>query len=93
LRRTTTDQLTALFEPKVQESLKEVGATKHYTDLVNAYNAIPTTRKINPDLNAYVTEMAIDGMFKLIAEEELKIRENPAERTTAIMRRVFGSVE
>jgi hypothetical protein len=93
LRRTTTEQLTVLFEPKVQESLNEVGATRHYTDLVNAYNAIPTTRKINPDLNAYVTEMAIDGLFKLIALEELKIRENPAERTTAIMRRVFGSVE
>lgn len=93
LRRTTTDQLTTLFQPKVQESLNDVGATKHYTDLVNAYNAIPTTRKINPDLNAYVTAMAIEGLFKVIAEEELKIRQNPAERTTAIMRRVFGSVD
>lgn len=93
LQRTTSAQLTELFQPKVQESLNQVGATRHYTDLVNAYNAIPTTRKINPDLNAYVTEMAINGLFKLIAEEELKIRENPAERTTAIMRRVFGSID
>lgn len=93
LQRTTSGQLTELFQPKVQESLNQVGATRHYTDLVNAYNAIPTTRKINPDLNAYVTEMAINGLFKLIAEEELKIRENPAERTTAIMRRVFGSID
>lgn len=93
LRRTTSGELTQLFEPKVQESLNEVGATRHYTDLVNAYNAIPLTRKINPDLNAYVTEMAISGLFKLIAVEELKIRENPAERTTAIMRRVFDSVK
>ncbi|WP_209332302.1 DUF4197 domain-containing protein [Lunatimonas salinarum] len=93
LRRTTSAQLTELFQPKVQESLNQVGATRHYTDLVNAYNAIPTTRKINPDLNAYVTEMAIDGLFKLIAEEEQKIRANPAERTTAIMRRVFSAVD
>lgn len=93
LRRTTSAQLTELFQPKIQESLNQVGATRHYTDLVTAYNAIPTTRKINPDLNAYVTEMAIDGLFTLIAEEEKKIRENPAERTTAIMRRVFGSVD
>lgn len=93
LRRTTSDQLTQLFRPKVQESLDQVGATRHYTDLVNAYNAIPTTRNVNPDLNAYVTEMAIDGLFKLVAEEERKIRENPAERTTAIMRRVFASVD
>jgi hypothetical protein len=93
LQRTTSAQLTELFQPKVQESLNQVGATRHYADLVNAYNAIPTTRKINPDLNAYVTEMAIDGLFKLVAEEELKIRQNPAERTTAIMRRVFASVD
>ncbi|MFC4872287.1 DUF4197 domain-containing protein [Negadavirga shengliensis] len=91
LKRTTSHQLTELFQPRIQQSLNQVGATKHYSDLVNAYNAIPTTRKIDPDLNSYVTEMAIDGLFKLIALEELKIRENPAERTTAIMRRVFAA--
>lgn len=91
LRRTTTADLTALFQPRVQESLNQVGATRHYTDLVNAYNAIPTTKKLNPDLNAYVTEKALDGLFKLVAEEEKKIRENPLERTTVLMRRVFAA--
>lgn len=91
LRRTTTADLTALFQPRVQESLNQVGATRHYTDLVNAYNAIPTTKKLNPDLNAYVTERALDGLFKLVAEEEKKIRENPLERTTVLMRRVFAA--
>ncbi|MEX2513881.1 MAG: DUF4197 domain-containing protein [Cyclobacteriaceae bacterium] len=91
LRKTTSERLTELFKPKIQESLDKVGATKHYSDLVNAYNALPTTQKINPDLNAYVTERAINGLFELIAIEELKIRENPAERTTAIMRRVFAA--
>lgn len=90
LKKTTSESLTELFQPKIQASLDQVGATKNYSDLVNAYNALPTTQKINPDLNAYVTEMAIDGLFQLIALEELKIRENPAERTTAIMRRVFA---
>nr|MBI1232332.1 DUF4197 family protein [Cytophagales bacterium] len=93
LRRTTTSELTSLFQPEIQKSLNEVGATKHYADLVNAYNSLPGTRDINPDLNAYVTSMAINGLFTLIAEEERKIRENPAERTTAIMRRVFGSID
>jgi len=93
LRRTTANELTSLFQPEIQKSLNEVGATKHYADLVNAYNSLPGTRDINPDLNAYVTSMALDGLFTLIAEEELKIRENPAERTTAIMRRVFGSID
>lgn len=91
LKRTTTDQLTTLFQPKVQESLNQVGATRYYSDLVKAYNAIPSTKKLNPDLNAYVTEKALEGLFKLIAEEEKNIRENPLERTTTLMRRVFAA--
>ncbi|MEX0881908.1 MAG: DUF4197 domain-containing protein [Cyclobacteriaceae bacterium] len=91
LKKTTSERLTELFSPKIQESLDQVGATKHYSDLVNAYNTLPTSKKIDPDLNAYVTEKAINGLFELIAIEELKIRENPAERTTAIMRRVFAA--
>lgn len=91
LRNTTSQELTALFQPKVQESLNQVGATRYYTDLVKAYNAIPTTKKLNPDLNAYVTEKALDGLFLLIAEEEKSIRENPLERTTALMKRVFAA--
>ncbi|KEO73085.1 DUF4197 domain-containing protein [Anditalea andensis] len=91
LRRTTSDQLTALFMPRVQESLEKVGATRYYSDLVRAYNALPTTsRKVDPDLNQYVTDRAIDGLFTLVAEEERNIRENPLQRTSALMRRVFA---
>ena len=91
LRRTTSDQLTTLFQPRIQESLIQVGATRYYTDLVKAYNAIPSTTNLNPDLNAYVTEKALDGLFRLIAEEEKNIRENPLERTTTLMKRVFAA--
>jgi len=92
LRRTTSSELTTLFLPRIQESLQQVGATKHYSDLVRAYNAIPTTtRKIDPDLNQYVTDMALDGLFTLVAEEEKNIRENPLQRTSALMRRVFAA--
>ncbi|MCH7409562.1 DUF4197 domain-containing protein [Belliella sp. DSM 111904] len=92
LRRTTENQLIDLFQPRIQESLNEVGATKYYGDIASTYNAIPlTNRKIDPDLNTYVTDRAIDGLFKLIAEEELNIRKDPVSRTTALMRRVFGT--
>lgn len=91
LKRTTTNELTKLFMPRVQESLNEVGATRHYGDLAKAYNSIPTTKNITEDLNAYVTEKALEGLFILIAEEEKKIRENPLERTTALMKRVFAA--
>lgn len=91
LRRTTNAQLVELFKPKIQASLDEVGATKYYGDLANSYNKIPLTRqKIEPDLNAYVTQKAIDGLFVLIAEEEKNIRQNPAGRTTDLMKKVFA---
>ncbi|WP_339923249.1 DUF4197 domain-containing protein [uncultured Cyclobacterium sp.] len=92
LQRTTTEKLTALFQPHVQESLDQVGATRYYGDLVGRYNSFPTTsRKLDPDLNAYVTQMAIQGLFQLVAQEEKAIRENPAERTTALLKRVFSA--
>ncbi len=69
-----------------------MGATRHYTELVNAYNAFPTTsNKLDPDINSYVTHMAIKGLFELVAKEEKAIRENPAQRTTALLRRVFAA--
>ncbi|SHN01470.1 Protein of unknown function [Cyclobacterium lianum] len=92
LQRTSTDKLKVLFAPHVQEALDQVGATRYYGDLVNGYNSLPTTsRKLDPNLNAYVTDKAISGLFELIAREEKAIRENPAERTTALLRRVFAA--
>lgn len=91
LKRTTNAQLVELFKPKIQASLDEVGATKYYGDLADSYNKIPLTRqKVNPDLNAYVTQKAIDGLFVLIAEEEKNIRRNPTGRTSDLMKKVFA---
>jgi hypothetical protein len=91
LKRTTNAQLVELFKPKIQASLDEVGATKYYGDLANSYNKIPLTKqKVNPDLNAYVTQKAIDGLFVLIAEEEKNIRANPLGRTSDLMKKVFA---
>ncbi len=92
LRRSTETELVALFQPHIQEALNQVGATKYYGDIASTYNAVPlTNRKIDPDLNAYVTDRAIDGLFTLVREEEIKIRKNPVERTTALMKRVFAA--
>lgn len=92
LRRSTESQLVTLFQPRIQESLDEVGATRFYGDIANSYNSLPlVNRRIDPDLNAYVTERAIDGLFQLIAIEEKNIRENPLDRTSALMRRVFSA--
>ncbi|MBU1373889.1 MAG: DUF4197 domain-containing protein [Bacteroidetes bacterium] len=89
----TTDSLSKVFDPIVEKSIEKVGATKYYSNVVDRYNKIPFVNKINPDLKAYVTQKAIDGLFKEIAQEELKIRENSAFRTTELMQKVFSSVK
>ncbi|GIL24213.1 MAG: hypothetical protein BroJett042_27260 [Bacteroidota bacterium] len=92
LQRTTTAQLKEKFAPIVQSALNKVNATKYYTDLVTAYNNIPLVQKVNPDLNEYATDMAIQGLFTMIAKEEKNIRQDPVARTTDLLKRVFGSV-
>ncbi len=91
LKRTTGQELFARFKPVIGSALKEVNATKYYGDIVSTYNQIPFVEKVNPDLEEYATNRAIDGLFHVVAQEELKIRENPSARTTDLLRRVFGS--
>jgi hypothetical protein len=67
-----------------------VEATKYYGGLVGTYNKIPFVDKANPDLNAYATEKAIEGLFTMIAKEEKNIRDNPGARATDILKKVFG---
>lgn len=91
LMRTTSPQLKEKFLPVIQRSLNTVNATKYYSDLVNTYNKIPLVEKVNPDLDAYATDKAIEGLFLMIAKEEKNIRENPAARTTELLRKVFSA--
>ena len=90
LKRTTSAQLKEKFSPVIQSSLDKVSATKYYGDVTNTYNKIPFVEKVNPDLNSYATDKAIEGLFTMIAKEEKNIRENPAARTTDLLKRVFG---
>lgn len=90
LERNTSLQLNTAFRPIVASSLEKVDATKYWDDVANAYNKIPFVKRINPDLAGYVTEMAIEGLFVMIAREELKIRKDPMARTTELLQRVFG---
>ena len=89
LKRTTSLQLREKFKPAIQNALNKVNATKYYGDIVNTYNQIPFVQDVNPDLNEYATEKAMEGLFVLIAREEKAIRQDPAARTTELLRRVF----
>ena len=90
LKKTTSNQLTTAFRPVIETSLKKVNATKYWTDVFTLYNKI-ATQPVNTDINAYVTERALNGIFYYIGEEEKQIRQNPAERVTDILKKVFGS--
>jgi len=93
LKRTTSSQLRTAFQPKISTSLKKVNATKNWGDIVNRYNKIPLVKKQNPDLEGYVTDQALKGLFTMVAKEESKIRENPVARTTDLLKRVFGLLD
>ena len=89
LKRTTTPELTSAFKPIIEESLKKVDATKYWKDVFTAYNRFSST-PVNTDINSYVTEKALDGIFHYVAAEEINIRQNPAERVTDILKKVFA---
>lgn len=90
LNTTTNTALYSEFNPIIKSSLSEVGATKYWADCVNAYNKIPTVKKANPDLTDYVTKEALKGMFGMVAEKELEIRQNPLLRTSDLLKKVFA---
>ncbi len=90
LRKSTTSSLKAEFKPVVSGSLKKVNITKHWKPLASNYNKLPMVKRMNPDLDEYVTLKAIDGLFKLIAEEEAKIRKDPVATGSSIIQEVFG---
>lgn len=89
LEKSTSDSLYQTFLPIVQQALKEVNVTKYWNPLASAYNKIPLTTKVNPDLEDYTTSKAMDGLFALLAIEEQKIRENPTARVTDLLKKVF----
>ncbi|WP_421986180.1 DUF4197 domain-containing protein [Roseivirga sp.] len=89
LESKTTNDLTAKFSPIIEASLSKVNATKYWSDVMDKYNKIPFVKKVETDLTAYVTQQAIDGLFVMIAKEELNIRQNPAARTTDLLQKVF----
>ena len=89
-KRVTSQQLHDKFKPIVSSSLSKVGATRYWSDVINRYNQVPLVTKVNPDLQEYVTQKAMEGLFIEIAKEELKIRDNISARGTNLLQKVFG---
>jgi RNA binding exosome subunit len=86
----TQDKLYAAFKPIVSSSMNEVGATRSYKEMMGQYESIPFISKESVDLDHYVTNKSLDGLFTMIGQEEKKIRTDPAARVTDLLKTVFG---
>lgn len=87
LRRSTQSQLITAFHPDIEAAIDQVGAGRAYSTITNTYNKIPLQQPVTLSLADYTTQKAVNGLFILLANEEAKIRKNPAARTSDIRRR------
>ena len=92
LRAKTSMAIAGLFRPIVTHSMNQVGVTRLYKQMVAPLKRLPIASPVPVDLDAYVTEKALYGLFEMVAEEEKKIRRNPAARVTELLKDVFGNM-
>lgn len=90
-RERTSEALRIRFRPIVRNKMSEAGLYRIYNDLMDQYDALPLVSKPTFDLDGYVTERTLKGLFTVLGQEERRIREDPAARTTELLRRVFDS--
>ena len=90
LQNSTSTALYGKFNPVIKNSFTKVGADKVWANIINKYNTIPFVQKVNPDLTDYVTNQAMEGVFKMIAVEERNIRTNLNARTSVLLKQVFA---
>src|SRR5712692_877971 len=91
-KRTTRTQLHDRFLPIVKKSTAKVGVAQKYSEYAEQGAALGLVSKADANLDEYVTQKALDGLYLMIAEEEKKIRKDPAAAGTAILRKVFGAL-
>lgn len=90
LQNSTSTALYGKFNPVIKNSFTKVGADKVWANIITKYNSIPSINKVNPDLTDYVTNQAMNGVFKMIAVEEKNIRTNISSRTSILLQKVFA---
>jgi len=91
LKRTTSTALYDSFNPVIKNSLSKVKALTAWEEVITRYNQIPLVKQVNPRLDDYVTEKAMDGLFHMVGKEELAIRKDPLKRTSDLLKTVFAA--
>ena len=90
LQNSTSTALYGKFNPVIKNSFSKVGADKIWSNIIAKYNTIPFVQKVNPDLTDYVTNKAMEGVFKMVAVEEKNIRTDLNSRTSDLLKSVFA---
>ena len=90
LQTNTNAALYAKFNPVVQQSIGKVGADVAWNKIITKYNSVPFITKINPDITDYVTQKALEGVFKMITVQEVKIRTDLKARTSPLLQKIFA---
>lgn len=84
-----TPELAKEMEPVIDESLSQVGAVQAYDTMMSQYKSLPFVPDVKADLTRHVVDKGMDGIFYYMAKEEAAIRQNPAKRTTELLKKVF----
>lgn len=90
-RQRTSTSLQQRFRPVIQSNMEEVGLYQQYKQLVSAYTSLPLTKAPSLDLTEHVTDSALKGLFTVLGQEETRIRQDPAARTTELLKDVFAN--
>lgn len=89
-QKKTSQRLFNAFKPIVSSAMNDVGVTRNFKEMMSKYEKIPLMESVHIDLDTYVTNEALDGLFHMVGEEEKKIREDPAARVTELLQKVFA---
>ena len=83
-------KLYEVFKPEVSASMNEVGTTRSYKAMIEKYQSMPFMKPVSLDLDQYVTEKSLDGIFTMMGQAEKRIRTDPAAQVTPLLKKLFG---
>ncbi len=89
-KRRTSASLEQRFRPVIETNMQQVGLYQNYKTLLDAYSNLPLVNAPSLDLTEHVTDATLGGIFKVLGQEETRIRQDPAARSTELLKEVFG---
>ncbi|MDP9038450.1 MAG: DUF4197 domain-containing protein [Acidobacteriota bacterium] len=89
-KRTTSTKVAEAFRPVIEAAMAHTGVSVKFGALLGSAPKLPFARQPSLDIDAYVLQKSVDGMFTMMGQEEQKIRTNPAAQVTPLLKTVFG---